>query len=85
MIATHIFIYISDVYGELQQDGFGFAGIVILPPSPAAMPNLPIILGSTSKWRQRVLREHGYTFTTAAADIDEKAVNGGFADRSVVV
>ncbi|KJE96128.1 maf-like protein [Capsaspora owczarzaki ATCC 30864] len=46
------------------------------------MAELPIVLGSSSKWRQRVFREHGYTFTTMTADIDEKAVNAGAGDRS---
>eukprot|EP00158_Paraphelidium_tribonemae_P001344 Partr_v1_DN24280_c0_g1_i1_m36988 putative MAF-like protein len=35
---------------------------------------LPLILGSSSKFRQRVLKEHGFHFTTANPDIDEKAV-----------
>lgn len=44
-----------------------------------------IILGTTSRWRQCVFRQHfpETAFTTLSADIDEKAVTAGFADRKV--
>jgi septum formation protein len=33
-----------------------------------------LILGSASKWRQKVLSDAGYAFTAMSADIDEKAI-----------
>lgn len=33
-----------------------------------------LILGSASKWRQKVLLDAGYAFTAMSADIDEKAI-----------
>lgn len=35
---------------------------------------LPIILGSSSKWRQLVLNNSGIPFSVMSADIDEKAI-----------
>eukprot|EP01119_Soliformovum_irregulare_P000086 TRINITY_DN10066_c0_g1_i1.p1 TRINITY_DN10066_c0_g1~~TRINITY_DN10066_c0_g1_i1.p1 ORF type:complete len:191 (+),score=40.07 TRINITY_DN10066_c0_g1_i1:24-596(+) len=38
------------------------------------MADLPIILGSSSKWRKEVLEEMGIKFTCMSPDIDEKAI-----------
>ncbi|MBI4276601.1 Maf family protein [Candidatus Uhrbacteria bacterium] len=35
---------------------------------------MKLILGSGSTWRQKVLRDAGYTFDVMTADIDEKAI-----------
>jgi septum formation protein len=43
---------------------------------------LPIILGSSSKWRGKILSKAGYTFTTLNPYIDEKAVTGRTLDPS---
>ncbi len=43
---------------------------------------LPIVLGSSSKWRGRILSQAGYKFTTLSPDIDEKAVEGRNLDPS---
>lgn len=43
-----------------------------------------IVLGSESKWRKQLLEAAGLEFTTAAAKIDEKAINvGGCCTRVV--
>ena len=39
---------------------------------------LPLVLGSSSVGRQSVLKQTGLPFSIIVADIDEKAVNGGF-------
>jgi len=36
--------------------------------------NLPIILGSSSKWRQNILMQAGIPFTVMSPDIDEKGI-----------
>lgn len=36
---------------------------------------LPIILGSSSKFRQKVLKSLGYEFTILSPEIDEKAIH----------
>jgi predicted house-cleaning NTP pyrophosphatase (Maf/HAM1 superfamily) len=44
---------------------------------------LPVVLGSSSKWRRSLFasRLPGLPFSTASADIDERAVCAGYADR----
>jgi predicted house-cleaning NTP pyrophosphatase (Maf/HAM1 superfamily) len=51
--------------------------------APLKLRGMRVCLGSTSKWRRQLLASHfpGLDFDTAAADIDEKAVTAGFADR----
>jgi septum formation protein len=39
---------------------------------------LPLVLGSSSKFRQQILSSHGYTFTVKKPEIDEKAVGGEY-------
>jgi predicted house-cleaning NTP pyrophosphatase (Maf/HAM1 superfamily) len=45
--------------------------------------NMSVVLGSSSKWRRQLFQSRfpNLQFTTAAADIDEKAVTAGNADR----
>lgn len=43
-------------------------------PTEVQMGHLPIVLGSSSKWRAAVLREAGVPFTVRSPDIDEKAI-----------
>ncbi|KAI8922886.1 inosine triphosphate pyrophosphatase-like protein [Entophlyctis helioformis] len=40
------------------------------------VPALPIVLGSSSKFRAQILRDAGLAFTTLSPDIDEKAIGG---------
>ena len=40
--------------------------------------DLPIILGSSSKYRAEVLRQHHIPFTVRVASIDEKSVGGSY-------
>lgn len=45
--------------------------------------DLQVVLGSASKWRRQLFasRFRGLDFGTASADIDERAVTAGYADR----
>jgi septum formation protein len=49
------------------------------------MTNLPIILGSQSKWRQGIVCQLGWPFTILIADIDEKAVRHQVPEEMVVL
>lgn len=44
----------------------------------------PLILGTSSKYRQALFRTHfpSLPFTTASASIDERAITAGYSDRS---
>jgi septum formation protein len=42
-----------------------------------------LILGSSSPWRQQVLREAGYTFETLTSNFDEKSIRHNVPDRLV--
>lgn len=44
-----------------------------------------VVLGTSSKWRQSLFRERfpDIEFSAKSADIDEKAINGGYAERDV--
>eukprot|EP00173_Palmaria_palmata_P005143 Plantae.Rhodophyta-Palmaria_palmata.ctg8474.p1 GENE.Plantae.Rhodophyta-Palmaria_palmata.ctg8474~~Plantae.Rhodophyta-Palmaria_palmata.ctg8474.p1 ORF type:complete len:212 (+),score=26.73 Plantae.Rhodophyta-Palmaria_palmata.ctg8474:59-694(+) len=55
---------------------------VISPPGMNS-GGLEVVLGSASKWRRQLFasRLPDLQFSTAAADIDEKAVTAGYADR----
>eukprot|EP00250_Pteridium_aquilinum_P022821 c25754_g1_i1 orf=157-777(+) len=47
-------------------------------------PKAKIILGSSSKTRQAILKEMGFTFTVLTADIDEKAIRKETAEDLVM-
>ncbi len=46
---------------------------------------LPIILGSSSQWRQGIMRQLGVPFTVMTADIDEKAIRHDIPEEMVVL
>lgn len=50
---------------------------------PLDLKGHSIVLGTSSKWRRSLFasRFPGQVFTTASADINEKAVTAGYADR----
>jgi predicted house-cleaning NTP pyrophosphatase (Maf/HAM1 superfamily) len=45
--------------------------------------SLPVVLGTASKWRRALFADRlpGLPFTTASADIDERAISAGYEDR----
>lgn len=45
---------------------------------------MKLILGSASKWRQQILREAGYNFSTLSPDIDEKKIRDSNPSRLVL-
>lgn len=45
---------------------------------------MKMILGSSSKWRQRILREMGYEFEVMEPDIDEKAIRHPDTEQMVL-
>lgn len=46
------------------------------------MSELPIVLGTSSKYRRKLFSEHfTESFTTLSPSIDEKAINAGYKDR----
>ena len=47
--------------------------------------NLPIILGSSSQWRQGIMSKLGIPFEVMTADIDEKAVRHDVPEEMVVL
>ncbi len=49
------------------------------------MTDLPIILGSSSQWRQGIMRKLGMPFTVMTADIDEKQIRHDIPEKMVVM
>lgn len=44
----------------------------------AAQGDLPLVLGTSSRWRRAVMDTTGLVYTVQTADIDERAITAGF-------